>query len=484
MKNRRLDWLALFISIVLTSRSAWSVDPPKTHDRPNIVLIVADDLGASDIGCYGADLLETPRLDRLATEGIQFTQAYAMSVCSPSRAMLLSGKHAARLGITIWAEGSLKGPTNRKLLQAESLHDLPHGEWTLAESLQSNGYLTALIGKWHLGDADHFPESQGFDVNIGGNHWGAPETFWSPYRGSGRFGKEFRYVPHLEFGKPNEYLTDRLTEEAIQVIDQAGDKPFFVYLAHYAPHTPIEAKPTDVEYFSKKLKPEHQHRNPIYAAMVKNLDENVGRVLDHLEAKKLSEKTIVVFTSDNGGYIGIDRRSGQSSPVTSNAPLRSGKGSLYEGGIRVPLIIRHPSQVKATGTCPEPVTLSDIHATLVHYGQPNPGNNTATNPPTDGLDLSPLLRVPGSRLNRDELYFHYPHYYETTTPASAVRSRDWKLIEYFEDGHLELYNLGNDPSERNDLSKTHPEIAVQLHRELRAWRETVDAKMPTPNIRE
>ncbi|MBM4025095.1 MAG: hypothetical protein FJ280_06745, partial [Planctomycetes bacterium] len=192
--------------------------------KPNIVLILADDLGWADLGCYGSDLHETPHLDRLATEGVRFTQAYAMPVCSPSRAALLTGQHAARVRITIWSEGSLKGPANRRLLQADSRHDLPHSETTLAQRLHDGGYLTALVGKWHLGDANHYPETHGFDVNIGGTHWGAPQTFWWPYRGRERFG-EFRYVPHLEFGKPGEYLTDRLTDEALRVIDHAGDKP-------------------------------------------------------------------------------------------------------------------------------------------------------------------------------------------------------------------------------------------------------------------
>jgi arylsulfatase A-like enzyme len=206
---------------------------------PNIVLILADDLGWSDVGCYGADLHETPRIDALAREGMRFTQAYAMSVCSPSRAMLLTGRHAARLGMTIWIEGSLRKGTNRRLLEADSRHNLPHTEKTLATHLRGAGYLTALVGKWHLGDADHYPETHGFDVNIGGTHWGAPTTFWWPYAGAGRFGSEYRYVPHLEFGRPGEYLTDRLTDEALRVIDHANGRPFLLYLAHHTPHTPI-----------------------------------------------------------------------------------------------------------------------------------------------------------------------------------------------------------------------------------------------------
>ncbi len=313
--------------------------------QPNIVLFLADDLGWSDLGCYGADLHETPHLDQLAQQGMRFTEAYAMSVCSPSRAALLTGKHAARLHITIWAEGSRSGPKNRKLLQGDSLHDLPHTEATLARRLHNAGYLTALVGKWHLGDADHYPETHGFDVNIGGTRWGAPQTFFWPYSGSGHFGSEFRFIPHLEFGQPGEYLTDRLTDEALRVIDRADGRPFFLYLAHHAPHTPIQAKADDIKYFEAKLRPGMHHQNAVYAAMVKSLDDSVGRVLEHLKKRRLEQNTIIVFTSDNGGFIGLDK--GQTVPVTSNAPLRSGKG---------PLRGRHssaPHRAMARGDVPE-----------------------------------------------------------------------------------------------------------------------------------
>jgi arylsulfatase A len=448
--------------------------------RPNIVLILADDLGWSDLGCYGADLHETPHLDRLAQQGVRFTQAYAMSVCSPTRAMLLTGKHAARLGITIWSEGSLVGPANRKLLQAESRHDLPHTETTLATRLQAAGYLTALVGKWHLGDANHFPETHGFDINIGGTHWGAPQTFWWPYRGAGRFGAQFRYVPHLEFGKPGEYLTDRLTDEALRVIDRAGEKPFFLYLAHHAPHTPIEAKPDDVAHFQAKLRPGLNHQNPVYAAMVKNLDQNVGRVRAHLAQRRLLDNTIVVFASDNGGYTGVDRRSGQAAPVTSNAPLRSGKGSLYEGGIRVPLLVRWPGVTPEGSECSMPVTLADLCPTLVAAGAPD--SVRATGPEGfDGVDLTAVLKSPGTKLDRDALFFHYPHYYETTTPVSVIRQGDWKLLEYFEDGRRELYDLQADPTERHNLAEAEPARARELQRRLERWRKDVGARMPKPN---
>jgi arylsulfatase A len=446
--------------------------------KPNIVLILADDLGWSDLGCYGADLHETPHLDRLAREGMRFTDAYAMPVCSPSRGALLTGRHAARLHITIWSEGAARGPQNRKLLQGDSRPDLPHTEKTLARYLQSTGYLTALVGKWHLGGASHFPETHGFDVNIGGTHWGAPQTFWWPYRGSGRYVRdEFRYVPHLEFGQPNEYLTDRLTDEAIKVIAQARGKPFFLFLAHHAPHTPIEAKPAEVKYFEAKLKPGLHHQNAVYAAMVHNLDQNVGRVLDHLRTRGLADNTLVVFASDNGGFIGVDRPSGNPAPVTSNHPLRSGKGSCYEGGIRVPLLIRWPGVARPGTECREPIILMDLFATLLAAS----GTQPAPDVKLDGLDLRPVLQNPSATLPRDALFFHYPHYYETTTPVSAVRARDWKLLEYFEDNRVELFNLRDDPGEKTDVARQLPAKAQELRQHLNDWRVSVDAALPKSN---
>lgn len=447
-------------------------------NRPNIVLILADDLGAQDLGCYGADLHETPRLDALARQSALFTHAYASApVCSPTRAALLTGKHPARLGITIWAEGSLAGPKNRQLLQGDSKHDLPHAEVTLAEQLHDAGYATAVIGKWHLGDADHAPETQGFDVSVGGTRWGAPQTFFWPYRGAGRFGggNEFRYVPGLPLGKPGDYLTDKLTDAALAFIDSAGQRPFFLYLAHHAPHTPIEAPAPDVEHFKSIRKSDHKHQNVTYAAMVKNLDANVGRVLDHLQSRGLADKTIVIFTSDNGGFIGRDRRSSEPmAPCTNNFPLRSGKGSLYEGGIRVPLLIRGPGI--AAGGRGHPAVSSDLFFTLLAAAGLSPGEQLA-----DGIDLTSYLQNPSAKLARDALYWHYPHYYETTTPVSAIRSGDWKLLEYFEDKRRELYNLRDDPYEAHDLAAANQSQLGELGRALAAWRETVSAQLPTAN---
>jgi len=445
--------------------------------QPNIVLILADDLGWADLGCYGGDLVETPRLDQLAKEGMRFTDAYAMSVCSPSRAGLLTGKHPARLRITIWAEGALNPGTTRLMLPGESHHNLSHSEKTLASHLREAGYLTALVGKWHLGDANHFPETHGFDVNRGGNHWGAPHTEWRPYHGSGTWGTSYRYVPHLEFGQEGEYLTDRLTSEAFQVMDQAEGKPFFLMLSHYAPHTPIQAKAADIEHFEKKLRPEMNHQNPVYAAMVKSLDENVGRVLDHLEKKGLADNTIVVFASDNGGYTIPDKRTGQTVPTTSNLPLRSGKGSLYEGGIRIPLLIRWPGLTPPGAICQKPVILMDLFHTL----RTAAGLPAVDLPQEDGVDLISLLKDPNASWDRDTLFFHFPHYYENTGPVGAIRSGEWKLLEYFDDSRVELYHLANDQGEAKDLAEVETTKVAELKTALHRWRTAVDAAMPSPN---
>lgn len=452
----------------------------ESGDRPNVVLIIADDLGKNDVGVEGADLHETPNIDALAASGVRFTNAYSPScVCSPTRASLLTGKSPARLHITIWAEGSRNASKDRRLLQAPSLHDLPRSELTLARYLQASGYLTASVGKWHLGEASYFAEAHGFDIGIAGNHWGAPATFFFPYRGSGRFGPELRYVPDLEFGRAGEYLTDRLTDKALEVIDHsvAEKKPFFLYLPHYAPHTPIEAKPDDVAHFTGLVRPELNHQNPVYAAMVRSLDDSVGRVMKAIRERGLEDNTIVIFTSDNGGFIGMDRS--RNIPVTSNYPLRSGKGSLYEGGIRVPLYIRWPGVTSPGGISNKRVVLTDLFPTLMNAT----GEQIPENVPLDGIDLKGVLRDAESPAGNRDLYFHYPHYYHApqTTPCSAVISDNRKLIEYFEDGRTELYDLTNDPAEAVDLSSVQPELAEQLRTRLQTWRRSVGAALPAVN---
>jgi arylsulfatase A len=440
---------------------------------PNIVFILADDLGGRDLGCYGSRFIETPHLDRLASQGLRFTRAYAAApVCSPTRAALLTGQYPARLQMTTWRESSQNPPRDRKLIPPSCRSDLPLNLLTLAELLGSSGYLTAHIGKWHLGDASHFPEAQGFDVHRGGNHWGAPASYFFPYRGA--FDQETRYIPHLDLGKEGEYLTDRLTDEAIRVIESAKGRPFFLNLWHYAPHTPLQAKADDLAHFQKKLPPDHAHQSPAYAAMVKNLDENVGRLLHRLDTLGHGRDTLVIFTSDNGGYLG---RPGLT--VTTNSPLRSGKGSLYEGGVSVPLICRWPGVTPAGTECEAPVISMDLFATLLEAGQV-PVERTQGQV-ADGTSLIPLLKDPSATFARGSLFWHYPHYYNTTTPVGAVLDRDWKLLEYFEEGRIELYHLARDPGESRNMADVLPEKADELRLRLSEWRKQMKAQMPQPN---
>ncbi|MBY0395502.1 MAG: sulfatase, partial [Thermoleophilia bacterium] len=446
---------ALAAALLLVAPQVRAADRP-----PNVVLILADDLGARDLGHDGSDLHETPNLDRLAREGVRFRQAYAMSICSPTRAAILSGRHPARLGITIWREGALDSrartaPATRKVVPPVSEADLPAAVTTLAELLSGRGYRTYHVGKWHLGDARGYPEVHGFDVNIGGTHWGAPATFFHPFRGGPDRHGETRYVPGLGVGQAGDYLSDRLTDEALRMIDDAGDRPFFLNLWDHAVHTPIEGKPELVAYYQGKIRPDSRHRNAEYAAMVHGLDANVGRVLRRLDERGLADRTIVIFLSDNGGYIGNNR----GRAVTTNAPLRSGKGSLYEGGIRVPLIIRWPGRAKAGATCDTPVICHDLWPTIAEAV--GAGDAIAAAKP-DGLSLVPLLADPAAPLPRDALFFHYPHEYPTTTPVGAIRQGDWKLLEYFDDGRVELFHLKDDPSVSRDRAAAEPDRARAL----------------------
>ncbi len=492
MYQRTIVATVLFTVACFAGQRAWAADRPgASPDRQqvamngspspetrrwNFVFILADDLGWADLGCYGADLHETPHLDRFARQNLRFTQAYAAApVCSPTRASIMTGKYPARLHMTVWYEASANPPQRRPLIPPVTVGNLPHKEVTIAEVLHEAGYATAHIGKWHLGDAAHYPETQGFDVNIGGTFWGAPNSFFYPYRGAGSFGEEFRYVPHLEFGSPGEYLTDRLTDEAIAVLRRMAKQPFFLYLAYHAVHTPIEAKREMVDRFQGRLRPGMHHGNATYAAMTAILDENVGRLLAELDRLEVADRTVVVFTSDNGGYVN-DYRGKQ---VTNNWPLRSGKGSLWEGGVRVPLVVRWPGVTPAGATCSEPVISCDFYPTILEIA--GLSGSAEHNAQVDGVSLVPLLKDPKATLHRDALFFHYPHYYPTTSPVSSVRAGRWKLLQFYEDKHLELYDLESDPSEQQNLVGQMPEKARSLHNRLERWLHEVDAQMPRPN---
>lgn len=445
--------------------------------RPNILVILADDLGWSDLGCYGADLHETPHLDQLAAAGMRFTSAYAPApVCTPTRAALLTGKHPARLGLTTYRESVSHQPRDRKLIPPLVRADLPLEEVTLADRLHDAGYRTIHVGKWHLGDAAYYPEAQGYDVHIAGNHWGAPATHFFPFRGQWNQ-QEIRYVPGLSGGKPGDYLADALTEAALQAIRAAGQEPWLLTLWHYGVHAPIQAPPADVERFEKRLDAMLNHQNAVYAAMVKNLDDNVGRVLAELDRLGQADRTLVVFTSDNGGYLGPSRQQ-PGVMVTNNAPLRSGKGSLYEGGIRVPLLVRWPGTVPPGASCPTPVVLTDLYRTLLEASGLPEQLDAAQQ--ADGAGLAALLRNPGQELPARTLYWHFPHYYPTTNPVSALRDGAWKLLEYLEDSRAELFNVNDDPYETRDLSSHDPARVSQLKTKLDAWRQAVSAPMPSP----
>ncbi|MBD3674457.1 MAG: sulfatase [Planctomycetaceae bacterium] len=462
--------LLLLITFLPTLSSA-KEDPP----IQNVVLILADDLGWSDLGCFGSDLHETPHLDRLASQGVSFTDAYAASpVCTPTRASILTGKHPARLHMTIWRESALNRG-NRQLLEPVCLDSLPLEHVTLAEVLKEAGFYNAHIGKWHLGRAESYPQPHGFHRNVGGTLWGAPQTFWYPFSGDQYF-RDWRYVPDLEPGELGNYLTDELTDAALDIMEHSvtTKRPFFLNLWYHAVHTPIEGKPELVAKYEQKVTADSVQRNPHYAAMVESLDQNVGRVLKRLDELEIADRTLVVFTSDNGGFVNRCKLH-PDIPVANNAPLRSGKGSCYEGGIRVPLIVRGPG-IKQ-GTSDSPVFSCDLYPTILNQL----GLGDRIPKAIDGVDLSAQLRDPGIPLKRKTLYFHYPHYYPTTTPVSAVRHGDWKLLEYYEQGRTELYHLGDDLGETKDLSTEKQELVLDLQQRLHGWLKGVDALLPESN---
>lgn len=450
--------------------------PAGAQQRPNFLFILVDDMGWADLEGYGSDLHRTPRIDALADTGMRFTNAYSASpVCSPTRASIMTGKHPAKLHMTVWREAARRPPLNRPLVPPITEDSLPHDEVTIAEVLHDAGYMTAHVGKWHLGTAEYYPQTQGFDYNVGGTLWGAPQTFFYPYSGSQTF-SGLRYVPHLGGGREGEYLTDRLTSEAIRILRNERDKPFFMHLAFHTVHTPVEGKPAVVDSYRKVIRETMRHRNPHYAAMVQSLDENVGRVLDTLDDLGVADNTVIILTSDNGGY--VNKFDGMQ--VTDNSPLRSGKGSLYEGGIRVPAIIRWPAVTQPGTESDTPISSIDYYRTILSMaGLPGDREHNRT---VDGIDLTPLLRDPDHKPDRAALYFHYPHYYATTTPVSALRVGHWKLLRYYEDSRIELYNLAEDLGEQRNLAGEEQEIASALAERLEAWWEQMGAQHPSPGL--
>lgn len=447
----------LFGSACIESESGSGV---AVRQQPNIVFFYIDDLGWMDVGFNGSTFYETPHIDRLASKGLIFTNAYANAPnCAPSRASLMTGMYTPRHKIYTVGSAARGKDEDRKMIPVENRTTLPLDYVTLAEGLQRAGYRTGHFGKWHLGDEGFYPEDQGFDVNAGGHHRGHPPAgYFPPYD-----------IPTLPDGPTGEYLTDRLTEEAMQFIDHHQERPFFLYLAHYAVHTPLQAKAEDVARYEAKT-PDGAQDNPVYAGMIHSVDQSVGRILDHIEASGDTDNTLVVFYSDNGGAI----------QATSNRPLRGYKGMLYEGGIRVPLAVKWPVVIDAGRKDDAPVTGVDFYPTLAEVaGFDVPGE-------VDGTSLVPVMRGAALPVQRN-LYWHFPAYLEKagpmttpwrTTPAAAVRSGDYKLIEFFEDGRLELYNLATDIGETRDLASGMPERVAAMHADLQAWRERVGADMP------
>jgi arylsulfatase A-like enzyme len=429
------------------------------------VLILIDDLGRNDLGCYGSTYYRTPHIDALANEGMRFTHAYAACcVCSPTRASILTGKHPARLHLTDWLPGR-PDRSDQMLLRPDIRQELPLEEVTLAERLRERGYATAHIGKWHLGGAGFEPTRQGFDVSIGGDHSGSPLSYFAPFREA-----KGRFMPGLADAADGEYLTDRLTTEAIEFISENDDRPFFLYLPHYAVHTPLRAK----EEIIAKYSPGEigKQNNPVYAAMIESVDESVGRILEALEEKNLIESTIVIFTSDNGGLSVIE---GPKTPSTINQPLREGKGYLYEGGIRVPLIVKWPGIVRAGSETNVAVSSVDLFFTILQM---------CGDSDSESVDGQSYLSVLKSQAvdKRQPLFWHYPHYSnQGGRPASAIRDQNYKLIEFLDDGRRELFDLGSDEGEHRNLILEKPDVAKQLAEQLSAWREAIGAQTMRPN---
>ncbi|MDP6929383.1 MAG: sulfatase [Planctomycetota bacterium] len=490
---------------------------PRGPRPPNIVFFLVDDLGWRDVACYGSNFYETPHIDQLSREGVRFTQAYAAChVCSPTRASILTGKYPARLHLTDWLSGRRDFPF-QKLENAEHRQHLPFEESTLAEALAAQGYATAIFGKWHLGEEPSGPSQHGFDLHIPRWNKGWPRAgYHAPFRLEGLQGAK------------GDYLTDRLTDEALVYIEKHKERPFFLYLSHFAVHDPIQGRADLVEKYRKKLarlqppkgpafalegnpddteplsrqalqnlitKPSHQgfsvlpqrtvkikqHQdNAQFAAMVEAMDESLGRVMATLKRLELEEHTIVIFFSDNGGMsaanFGNPKRVVADSRLdaaysTSNLPLRGAKGWLYEGGIRVPMIVKWPQQGNRGSVCTEPVISTDFYPSILEMA----GLPALLEQHVDGISFVPALK--GEPFERKAIYWHFPHYsnHGMQSPGGAIRLGDFKLLEYFENNTAQLFNLQTDPGEQHDLAKARPKKTRELLAMLHAWRQEVSA---------
>jgi arylsulfatase A-like enzyme len=455
--------------------------------KPNFVFFLVDDLGWADVGCYGSAFHQTPHIDALAASGVRFTAGYAAaSICSPTRASILTGRHPVRVNITDWIPGMSK---EGKFKKVEDRDHLALEEVTIAEILKENGYETFFAGKWHLGSEGYYPEDQGFDINMGGHERGAPPGgYYAPWNN-----------PRLEARHDGEYLTERLTEETSRFIEEKSknDEPFLAYLAYYNVHTPIQAYQKRIDAYVEKAKrfasetptlamrggvSRARQDNPELASMVAAVDDSVGAITAKLSELGIDENTVVIFFSDNGGLCtrppgGKDRKTGGVNVGPGcNLPLRSGKGWLYEGGIREATIVRAPGVTQAGGVCNSPVISMDFFPTMLELA----GIEARPDLHPDGVSLVDLLQSP-DQVKERSLYWHYPHYHGSGwTPGGAIRQGDWKLIEFWEYGDAQLYNLANDLGEQYDLSASYPAKKAALAEELEAWRRRIGAVMPEP----
>ena len=443
----------------------------------NFVFFLVDDMGMMDLGTYGSTFHETPNIDKLAKTGMKFNNGYAACpVCSPTRASIMTGRHPVRVDITDWIPGSANRKTN-KLIHPEDRDNLALEEITIAEELKGHGYQTFFAGKWHLGNEGHWPTDQGFDFNIGGHHRGSPPGgYYAPWTN-----------PVLKSKKKDEYLTERLTEESTRFLEKRNqDKPFLLFLSYYNIHTPIQAYQKHIDHYQKKAEKfpgttptEQEHSgqtrmrqdNPALASMVAAVDDSVGTLLAKLDELGLSDDTVVIFFSDNGG-LSTKPKMGPGS----NSPLRAGKGWLYEGGIREPTIVRAPGVTKPGSVSDQPVVSMDFFPTMLELA----GLPLKPNLHADGRSLLPELT--GKKGKPRPLYWHYPHYHGSTwKPGASIREGDWKLIKFYDQEKVELYNLKKDPSEKKDLAKKNSAKSKELEYKLIAWQKQMNAKLPEPN---
>lgn len=441
----------------------------KRQHPPNIIFVLADDLGWADINCFDPlerGFYETPHIDRLASQGMRFTAGYANAAnCAPTRAALISGQYYPRQ--PIYHVGS---PSQGKLIPAENGRFLPVEKITLAEALQRGGYATGFVGKWHIGDPPRRgPRQQGFDLNVGGYNAGNPRSWKGGYF-------QPNNNPYIDDARSEEYLTDYLTRKAVGFVRAHRDEPFYLQLSYYTPHSPFQAPKDRIQkYRAKQGAGGHDHAT--YAAMIDSLDRGVGELMGTLKKLDLVENTIFVFFSDNGGRGGYGFLGHAGNNITSNAPLKSGKGSFHEGGIRVPLIVRWPRRIQAGTTCEVPVIGIDFYPTLLRaagLGQPD-------DYVLDGASLMPLFEDPQATVNREALYWHFPGYPNAkwrTTPVSVIRAGRWKLMKFYEGNQLELYNLEEDLGETTNLAEKRPEIRARLHQQLETWLAKHEAPMP------